>query len=538
MSTKKKPNSSRSQGAEPQTAKHPSGLHSHTENLSPDEVRRLVNDLQVHQIELEMQNAELQQTQVELDEARERYFDLYDLAPVGYCSLDAEGHIIESNLTIAGLVTMPRQRLLNQPFYSFVFPEDLFIYSHWLKALSASTTPQSCELRMIRKADQVFWAQLVGTAIHDSDGVRFYRVDLNDIHERKQIQQQIAESEEKYRNLFENLITGFALHRIISDRTGQPIDYTFLEVNSAFEALFQLQRDQIAGRRISSVLPELLNESPLWLRICGNVALRSQPSHFVTHSDLLGKTLSVMVFSPAPGLFATLIEDITARMQAERDLVESRDELRQLSRRLESIREEERRGLARNLHDDLGQKLTAISIDLDRLRRSLPDIPPELDQIFESLKILVKESGSSVQQISSDLRPGILDDLGLVPAIEWFLSEQEHRSGLAIRFNNSLSEDPIHFECQVLLYRILQEAVTNVLRHAQASKIEVELEEKDSQIVMRVIDNGIGVPPGQISSNSSLGLIGMRERLLPLEGELSILGKENEGTVLQVTLPL
>ena len=157
-----------------------------TEPLSPAATRLAFHELHVHQIELEMQNEELRRAQVELDAARARYFDLYDLAPMGYVTVSAQGLILESNLTLATLLGVARGTLVRQPFSRFFPKEDADVYYLLHKQLLATGEPQSCELRLVKSDGSPFWAHLAATAAEDHDGARVCRIALSDITERKQ----------------------------------------------------------------------------------------------------------------------------------------------------------------------------------------------------------------------------------------------------------------------------------------------------------------------------------------------------------------
>jgi PAS domain S-box-containing protein len=169
------------------------------ESRSPEGIRQTLHELRVHQLELEMQNEELRRVQAELDAARARYFDLYDLAPVGYCTLSEKGLILEANLTAATLLGVARGTLVKQPISRFIFPEDQDSYYRFRKQLFATGAPQACELRMMKKDETAFWANLAATAAQDADGAPVCRVVMSDITTRKRSEQTLRESEQRLR---------------------------------------------------------------------------------------------------------------------------------------------------------------------------------------------------------------------------------------------------------------------------------------------------------------------------------------------------
>jgi PAS domain S-box-containing protein len=163
------------------------------EALSPTQTWRLLHDLQVHQIELEMQNEELRRTQVELDAARERYFGLYDLAPVGYCTVSESGLTLEANLTAARLLGVTRRAMVRQPFSRFILDGDRDVYYLHRKQLFATGEPQAWQVRMVRGGGAAFWAHLEATVAPDTDGGRICRVVVSDITERQQAEEKIKD---------------------------------------------------------------------------------------------------------------------------------------------------------------------------------------------------------------------------------------------------------------------------------------------------------------------------------------------------------
>jgi PAS domain S-box-containing protein len=183
--------------------------HKKAEVLSPEKTRKTLHELQVHQIELEMQNEEMRRAQVELDAARARYFDLYDLAPVSYCTVNEKGLILQANLTTSTLLGVPRGKLVKQLLTRFILKEDQDIFYLYRKKRLDTGEPQTCELRIVKKDGTVFWAHLTGAAAKDESGATVYRVVMSDITERKQVEEALRQSEKKYRIILENIQEGY-----------------------------------------------------------------------------------------------------------------------------------------------------------------------------------------------------------------------------------------------------------------------------------------------------------------------------------------
>jgi PAS domain S-box-containing protein len=216
------------------------------ENLSPQEIRQTLHELYVHQIELEMQNEELRRTQVELDRARERYFDLYDLAPVGYCTLSEKGLIQEANLTAATLLGVARGALIKQPLTRFILPEDQDIYYYRRKQLFETGAPQAYELRMVKKNGAQFWAHLEATAAKDEGGALVCRVVLSDNPERKRGEERL----QKTKDFLDRIINSIGDPIFVKNRQHQ-----FVLVNNSFCALSNLRCEDFMGKTDYNFFP-------------------------------------------------------------------------------------------------------------------------------------------------------------------------------------------------------------------------------------------------------------------------------------------
>jgi len=225
--------------------------------------------------------------------------------------------------------------------------------------------------------------------------------------------------------------------------------------------------------------------------------------------------------------------------RSEERITKSRERLRNLSGRLQSLLEEERMRISREIHDELGQALTALKLDLTLIRRSLvSDGLAEQSAKVHEIERAVIRIIRMVRKISTDLRPGILDELGVAAAIEWMARDFQNRTGIGCKVTIQAVDKISDTVRTTAIFRIVQEALTNVMRHAAASQVNVSLEKKDDTLIVEVRDNGIGIMEGRFIDSRSLGLIGIRERVLLLGGEAVISGKPGEGTLVRVTLPM
>ena len=245
------------------------------ETLSPDGARQVLHELRVHRIELEMQNEELRESQLALDEVRARYFDLYDLAPVGYCTVSQQGLIMQANLTAASLLGATRSALVKQSLTRFIHKDHEDAYYLLRKKLVESGDPQSCELRMMKADGAQIWVHLSATVAHDMHGAYELRAVLSDITERKHAELALRDSGERYRELFNSIDEGFCVIEMIFDASGKPVDYLYLEVNPSFEKQSGLHG--AAGKRIRELVPHL---EAHWFEVYGKVALTGIPIRF------------------------------------------------------------------------------------------------------------------------------------------------------------------------------------------------------------------------------------------------------------------
>jgi signal transduction histidine kinase len=231
-------------------------------------------------------------------------------------------------------------------------------------------------------------------------------------------------------------------------------------------------------------------------------------------------------------------KDRLERKKAEVRLRKSLDQLRELSGYLQSVREDERIRISRQVHDELGQALTGLKMDLSWLAKRVPkEGKPILDKI-QAMSGNIDSTIQTVRRISTELRPGILDDLGLVAAIEWQSQEFQQRTGIKCLVSNDVSETILDEDLNTAFFRIFQETLTNVIRHANASKVDVRLEKQGNALLMVVADNGRGITEGEISNTQSIGLLGMQERAALLGGEVTFAGAPGQGTIVKVQIPL
>jgi two-component system, NarL family, sensor histidine kinase UhpB len=240
-------------------------------------------------------------------------------------------------------------------------------------------------------------------------------------------------------------------------------------------------------------------------------------------------------------LYTVMLRDITERLRAENSLKRSREELRELSANLQNVREAEKTRIARELHDDLGQQLTALKIDLSALKHRLDS---DISARFAGMSKLIDSTVGALRRIAADLRPVMLDDLGLVPAIEWLANDFTSRYGIAVQRHIDTGNTVFSSSASSALFRIVQESLTNVARHAEASLVVLTLEVDGQHCALRITDNGrgtdgdSGTAPHRTRENKSFGLRGNRERAHMLNGAVEIDTAPGEGLAISITFEL
>lgn len=234
---------------------------------------------------------------------------------------------------------------------------------------------------------------------------------------------------------------------------------------------------------------------------------------------------------------------ITWRTNATEQIEESRKQLMALTLRQNSLREEERKRIALEIHDELGQALTGLKMEMHLINKQIkeidsPDKSLEASKKIEDLGNLVDSTILTVRRISTELRPPILDDLGLIAAIEWQTREFQRRTGITCVFSTNIEEVKMESDFSTAVFRIFQETLTNIIRHAEAHTITVMLKKLDKKLILQVEDDGKGIKEEEIKHNNSLGILGMRERARIIGGELKVFNGKENGTVILLSAPL
>lgn len=310
--------------------------------------------------------------------------------------------------------------------------------------------------------------------------------------------------------------------------------------NRATTAFFGRSFAELLWQPVTELLAELEPRGPLKLPDVRTLRQRFEREVYLERPGLWVLLSLDPIRDPAGERAGAvyLIRDVTERKRAEIAVRESLDQLRNLSARLEAAREQERTRIAREIHDQLGHALTVLKMDSAWLAERLRDDDPDVTERARSMSTLIERTIGTIRQIATELRPSLLDDLGLLAALEWEADEFGRRTGIATWARGP--EEPLALDeaHATAIFRIFQEALTNVARHARAKTVRAILTQTASEVALEVVDDGCGFEPGTVTNPGSLGIVGMRERARMLGGTLSLEGRPGKGTRLRVTLPL
>jgi PAS domain S-box-containing protein len=453
--------------------------------------------------------------------------------------LDPDGRVANWNTGAVRIKGYHADEIIGQHFSRFYTPEDAEkgVPQRGLAA-ALNAGRYEAEGWRVRKDGRLFWANVVITPVYGDAGelIGFAKV-TRDLTERRKADEQYRQSERQlaeaqhmahlgswHWDVAANLVTwSDEMYRIYGLKP-RAEDVTY----ESFLAFVHPGDREMVQANISR---SLLDHKPFAFDhriIRADGAERTLQAHGEPMVDSEGRLTAI----------AGTGQDITERKEIEYQLQSSRERLRQLSAHLEVAREEERARMAREIHDELGGMLTGLKMDVSQMRRGSPALDPPARSKLEDFSLAIDLAVQTVRRIASDLRPAVLDDFGLIAAMEWQLGEFQRRSGIACSWQSGLRAVDLPREDMTAVFRIFQESLTNVARHAQATQVQVLVEGDTDHLVLQIRDNGLGITPEQSQGSQSLGLAGMRERVSLLAGEILIEGDPGQGTNVLVRIPL
>jgi PAS domain S-box-containing protein len=352
----------------------------------------------------------------------------------------------------------------------------------------------------------------------------------------------LHESEESYSSLFENMFDGFAHCKMLYDN-GVPYDLIHLKVNRQFTILTGLK--DVIGKKISEVIPGIREANPELFEIFGRVATTGQSEKFETHVEALGIWFSISVYSTQKDHFVAVFQDVTERKRTEQELVMMNNqlthevakrtaELSALTAHIQKISEQERANIARELHDELGSTLTGISMEIGRVIGKTID--PELVNDLSGIKELLTNANQITRNAINQLYPTLLDNYGLVGAVESLAREFKKHSGIEVEVIFPKKDIIMEPTFSLAAYRIAQECLTNIAKHAGASNVRIEGKVFDGMLDLSIQDNGKGL--SDENKIGSHGIFGMIERARYLGGTMEIKSIDGMGTIAHLSIPM
>ena len=618
------------------------GVGSNHAHLSLAEAREALHELQVHQIELEMQNEELRRLHDALDAARERYFDLYNLAPVAYCTITKPGLIQEANFKMAEMLGVAPRQLRQQRLSHYILKADQDIFYLLQNKFKTLGSTHSCELRMYDTDANIFWAHLAASSHASESGEQVLRLAITDISQIKLAEEGQAIAAATFETHTSKLVTdaervilkvnqaftqatGYAAEEVVGkppsflnsgrhsaafidgiwdcveakgtwsgelwsrrknghlglervdissvkDKRGLTTNYVanfqdisetemlralsaasharmaalfdgalnsilladddgrYIDANPAACRLLGYSREELMQKKVSDIVdqgtahPEAFG---LWKRSLD--AHRQSGRAVLRHKD--GHAIVVeyaAVASIQAGVHLSVLSDVSDHVKAQAALLNAQRHLRTLSLRQQDEFDQLRGELARDLHDHLGQTLSALKLEIDMVASKAPTGAQRMYK-------LVKEGESSVRDISGALRPVALE-LGLSSALRAMAAELSLRSDVDIAVHVSAGLPSLPETTERALYRIAQEALTNATNHANATTIDISLAFEQGQLKLAIADNGRGIPPAEEGPRNGLGLVGMRERATLIGAVFILESAPGAGTRIAVTL--
>ncbi len=484
----------------------------------------------------------------------DRFYVAFENAPIGMAVVDFNYRLRRVNKALCHSLGYSVKELLEQSFVDLSYADDVRRDVNLAEQLFREEIPSyRIEKRFVKKDGTIAWLDVTAMLIRDDDGKPWYGLAMvEDITNRKQGDQALRTSEERYRSFVVNSSEG-----IWRMDVEQPIDirlpfdeqislfykYGYLaECNDAMARMHGYDRaEDYIGLRFgdsrfasnpasTSTLKKLINSNYRLVDLKTEDFDENNSIRYLS-TNLLGIVVNGMLLR-----IWGVQRDETDQRSAELKLEHSHEQLRHLSAYLQSLREKEKANLAREIHDSLGQALASTKIELSLLKKRFESSDEidrtEFSQKFKEIIEGVDQTILTVKALSTELRPGVLDKFGLAAAIEWQCEEFSRRMQIKCSCDVPDQELSLSNDISTALFRILQEALTNVAVHSQASTVDLTLKVDGSRVALTISDNGRGITEQEIQAPTSLGLLGMRERVEFLKGSFTVTGKPGKGTTI------
>ena len=475
--------------------------------------------------------------------AEQRFRDLLQTAPDATIITDGAGKIVMANQFASKVFGYSHEELLGQSVELLLPKKQAAKHRihrrEYMKAPDTRSMGPELDIHGRRKDGSLFPAEVSLSPLQTPEGV-LVTAAVRDISARRQAEEALRQSERQLAQAQHMAQVGSWRWEVAADRM------TWSEVMCVIYGCAPNEAPTTYVEFLDSIHPDDRARVNGIIGSARRTGSAFEYEHRIRRPDGVERQLySRGEVAPEaggePAVISAITQDLTERKLIETELRRSREQLRQLSSHLQAAREEERARMSREIHDELGGSLTGLKMDVTRLAKQAEMLTP--DQLREravTMASLIDSTVQMVRRIASDLRPGILDDFGLAAAIEWQLQEFCERAGLDFEYESNLEEldldlDPVS---TTALFRLFQEALTNVARHAQATRVTARLQAGEDELILELRDNGRGIRTGELVNSKSLGLLGMRERVQQLDGELTINGAPGQGTTVLIRVPL
>jgi PAS domain S-box-containing protein len=485
--------------------------------------------LLIGQIVLARTASQRQRAEEELETSHSRFETLCEQAPLGIYETDAEGFCVYTNRRWSMMSGLSPAESLGHGWKKVLHPEDReTVFEGWETTAPKGTT---WEYRLLTGHGETRWIRAVGGPIFSARGeLTGFVGTLEDVTERKQ-------AEERFRLVVEAAPSGM----VIVDQQGKMV-----LVNTRTEELFGYQRKDLLGQQVEILVPELSRNSHETLRT--DFFAHAQVRQMGAGRELHGLRKDGSWFPVEIGLnpidtgsgmwVLASVLDTSERRRAERALRESRQDLRALAGRLFRAQEEERKRIARELHDDLSQSVALLAFDTSSLALSPPPSAEDMKKALCKLQSRIADLSTDIRQIAHQLHPSILEDLGLAAALRELCEEFSARETTPVVFEQEALQDVLPVEIASCLYRVAQEALHNIQKHARASHIWLTVSGNPESVHLSIQDDGVGFASESGTSGHGLGIISMKERVRLVQGEFSIHSQPGQGTKVTVSVPL
>jgi PAS domain S-box-containing protein len=535
-------NSRRGRRKHPHAPERPAGTLAEETAGPAEDVKKMVlmiEELRVAEEELRVQNEELATARQAIEAERARYHELFEFAPDGYVVTDAAGIIREANRIASAMLNAPQHRLLGKPFALYVAGVDRDAFRIHLSQVQSKKAIKEWEFRLKpRERPPLSVALKVSIAEPSSESGLHIRWLLRDITQRKQAEEALQKVWENYHNIFEHAVEGIFQKspegRYLSANPSLAHIYGYESPEDLMGSVTDIARELYVDPRRREELKRLIEEQGVLEGFEAQMRRKDGGKVWVSeHVRAVRDRSGKVVY------YEGTTQDITERKRAEGQLQDSLTLSRALSRRLESVREEERARIARDLHDEVGQALTALKLNLQVVQRKSPD---ELSSPLESSVGTIDRLLERVRGISLDLRPSLLDDLGLITTLKWWTEHQVPQTGARIELMADTIEPRLPLDLETACFRIVEEAVNNATKYAKARRINVILRKQDGRLDLVIRDDGRGFDLNAVLARAargeSMGLLGMEERVKHLGGLFTITSQPGQGTEIRATFPL